>query len=124
MLFDGAIRSLDRALIGFDSTEIGERNVAIHNNLERAVEIIRELNGSLDLETGGQLAETLRNLYGFFEKRLVESNLKKSRKGIDEVMPMLRQLRDAWASMLTRQAVDIQSEAAQTSWSAPELVSA
>lgn len=124
MLFDGAIRSLDRALIGFDSPEIGERNLTIHNNLERAVEIIRELNGSLDLETGGQLAETLQNLYGFFEKRLLESNLKKSRKGVDEVMPMLKQLRDAWASMLNGQTADIESESAQASWSAPQLVSA
>jgi flagellar secretion chaperone FliS len=124
MLFDGAIRSLDRALIGFDSTEIGERNLAIHNNLERAVEIIRELNSSLDLESGGQLAETLQNLYEFFDKRLMESNLKKSRKGIDEVMPMLKQLRDAWAGMLNRQTLDIESAATQACWSSPQLVSA
>ena len=100
MLFDGALRSLDRALTGFSCLEIGERNTTIHNNLSRAIDIIRELNQSLDLEAGGQLADTLRNLYGFFESRLVESNLKKSRKGIDEVHPMLKQLRDAWFTML------------------------
>jgi flagellar protein FliS len=100
MLFDGALRSLDRALLGFNCTEVGERNAAIHNNLQRAVDIIRELNSSLDLEAGGQLAETLRNLYAFFERRLLESNSKKTRKGIDEVVPMLKQLRDAWFNML------------------------
>jgi len=100
MLFDGALRSLDCALLGFDIADIGERNAAIHNNLRRAVDIIRELNSSLDLEAGGQLADTLRGLYGYFERRLTESNLKKSRKGIDEVLPMLRQLRDAWYNML------------------------
>jgi flagellar protein FliS len=100
MLFDGALRSLDRALLGFNVTDISERNAAIHNNVQRAVDIIRELNGSLDLEAGGQLADTLRNLYGFFELRLIESNSKKSRQGIDEVIPMLRQLRDAWFKML------------------------
>jgi flagellar protein FliS len=100
MLFDGALRSLDRALLGFNCAEVGERNAAIHNNLQRAIDIIRELNGSLDLEAGGQLADTLRNLYAFFERRLLESNLKKSRKGIDEVVPMLKQLRDAWFNML------------------------
>ena len=68
------------------------------------MDIIRELNSSLDLEAGGQLAETLRNLYAFFERRLIESNLKKSRKGIDEVIPMLKQLRDAWFDMLNGQA--------------------
>ena len=106
MLFDGAIRSIDRALQGFTRSDIGERNATIHNNLQRAMEIIRELNDSLDLESGGQLAETLQHLYLFFENRLIESNLKKSRKGIDEIMPMIKQLRDAWAAMLTGQQVD------------------
>jgi len=100
MLFDGVLLSLDRALLGFSYTDIGERNAAIHNNIQRAVDIIRELNCSLDLASGGQLADTLRNLYAFFERRLIQSNLKKSRKGIDEVLPMIRQLRDAWFSML------------------------
>jgi flagellar protein FliS len=100
MLFDGALHALDRALVGFNYTDISERNSTIHNNLQRAVDIIRELNCSLDLEAGGQLASTLRNLYAFFERRLLESNLKKSRQGIDEVIPMLKQLRDAWFDML------------------------
>jgi flagellar protein FliS len=100
MLFDGAIRALDRALLGFGYSDIGERNTTIHNNLRQAVDIIRELNYSLDLEAGGQLADTLRGLYSYFERRLLESNLKKTRKGIEEVLPMLRQLRDAWFNML------------------------
>lgn len=100
MLFDGAVRALECAQLGFNCADIGERNSTIHNNLRRAVDIIRELNVSLDMEAGGQLAETLRGLYCFFERRLVQSNLKKSRKGIDEILPMIRQLRDAWHSML------------------------
>jgi flagellar secretion chaperone FliS len=105
MLFDGALRSLDRSLTGFSCAEIAERNATIHNNVQRAIDIIRELNGSLDMEAGGQLADTLRNLYAYFERRLVESNLKKSRKGIDDVIPMLRQLRDAWFRMLSGEAL-------------------
>jgi flagellar protein FliS len=101
MLFDGALLSLERALLGFGCTDIGQRNTAIHNNLRRAVDIIRELKSSLDVEAGGQLAETLGNLYTYFERRLVESNLKKSREGIDQVIPMLRELRDAWFKMLS-----------------------
>lgn len=100
MLFDGALRALDQALLGFDCTDVGERNTAIHNNLRKAVDIVRELNSSLDMEAGGQLADTLRGLYFYFERRLVESNLKKSREGIEEVMPMMQQLRDAWFNML------------------------
>ena len=76
------------------------RPPTIHNNVQRALDIIRELNCSLDLEAGGQLANTLRNLYAYFERSLIQSNLKKSRKGIDEIMPMVRQLRDAQVTAL------------------------
>jgi len=100
MLFDGAILSLDRALLGFNCSDVCERNAAIHNNLQRAIDIVRELNSSLDMEAGGQLADTLRNLYTYFERQLLDSNIRKSRKGIDEVMPMVKQLRDAWFKML------------------------
>jgi flagellar protein FliS len=119
MLFDGALLSLERALLGFQCTDIGERNAAIHNNIQHAVDIIRELNNSLDLEAGGQLANTLRNLYAFFERRLIASNLKKSRKGIDEVIPMLKQLRDAWYQMLNGAAVP-----AADVWSPSQLAAA
>jgi flagellar secretion chaperone FliS len=121
MLFDGALRSLDRALLGFDSHDIGERNSTIHNNVQRAIDIIRELNGSLDLEAGGQLADTLRNLYAFFERRLLDSNLRKSRQGIDDVVPMLKQLRDAWFNMLNGTAP---LAAATEDWSAGQLATA
>jgi flagellar protein FliS len=103
MLFDGALKSLDCALLGFENTDFAARNAAVHNNLSRATDIIRELNASLDVNAGGELAETLRNLYSFFEQRLTESNLKKSPDGIHEIIPMLKQLRDAWAGMLTNQ---------------------
>jgi len=104
MLFDGALHSLERALTGFDFPDPREKNQTIHNNLQRAVNIIRQLKHSLNLEEGGRLAETLRNLYNYFDQRLVESNLKKRREGVDEVIGHLKELRDAWAAMLVGQA--------------------
>ena len=125
MLFDGALLSLDRALLGFKCADVGERNAAIHNNVQHAVDILRELNSSLDLEAGGQLADTLRNLYAFFERRLLESNLKKSRKGIEEVLPMLKQLRDAWFRMLHGEtAAPAALPSAAANWPASQLLAA
>ena len=103
MLFDGALHSLERALTGFDYDDPREKNQTIHNNLQRAVDIIRLLNNSLNLEVGGKLAETLRNLYHYFDRRIVQSNLRKQRDGIDEVIVHLKELRDAWAAMLVNQ---------------------
>jgi flagellar protein FliS len=101
MLFDGALHSLERALTGFDDHDPREKNQTIHNNLQRAVNIIRQLNNSLNLEAGGKLAETLRNLYHYFDRRIVESNFRKQREGVDEVIVHLKKLRDAWAAMLS-----------------------
>ena len=103
MLFDGALKSLDCALLGFQCADFAERNLAVHNNLTRAIDIIRELNGSLDLAAGGQLAETLRNLYNYFDECINTSNFKKNPAGIREIIPMIRDLRDSWAAMLRKQ---------------------
>ena len=103
MLFDGALLYLERALAGFEHTDPGQKNQAIHNNLRRAVDIIRHLNYALNLETGGELAETLRRLYHYFDARLTESNLQKQRAGVDEVLVHLKGLREAWATMLANQ---------------------
>jgi len=103
MLFDGAIRFSERALTGFAFTDPGERNTTINNNLQRAVDIVRELNCCLNTDDGGQLARTLRDLYDYMERRLLESNFKKNRAGVDEVIVHLKELRDAWATMLANQ---------------------
>jgi flagellar protein FliS len=107
MLFDGALKSLDCALLGFKCDDFAERNLAVHNNLSRAVDIVRELNGSLDLVAGGQLAQTLRCLYNYFEQRILAGNFKKKPEPIREIIPMLRQLRDSWNAMLNKSDGDL-----------------
>jgi len=115
MLFDGALKSLDCALLGFDCADFAERNLTVHNNLSRAVDILRELNGSLDLVAGGQLAQTLRGLYNYFEQRLITANFKKNPDPVREVIPMLRQLRDSWHAMLNKQELDPAAAAVEAS---------
>jgi flagellar protein FliS len=100
MLFEGAIRCLDRAENGFGIEDPAESNQATHNNLQRAQEILHELNMALDLDQGGELAHTLRSLYEYMDRRLLESNLQKSADGLIETRKHLATLRDAWAQML------------------------
>lgn len=106
MLFDKALRSLQTALTGFDYQDPKQKNETIHNNIRHALDIIRFLKNSLNLEAGGELAATLRNLYFYFEDLLVKSNLKKRRDGVDEVIRHLEGIRNAWATMLVSQKED------------------
>jgi flagellar secretion chaperone FliS len=110
MLLDRALRALQTALTGFELNDPRQRNETIHNNLRRAVDIVRLLNNSLNLEQGGELAVTLRNLYRYFEDRLVNSNLQKRREGVDEVIMHLKPLRDAWAEMLNKQGLQAEEQ--------------
>jgi flagellar protein FliS len=103
MLYEGALAALERSLPGFSQTDPAEANMTIHNNLQRAQDIIHELNCALNLEQGGEFAGTLRRLYDYFGRRLRESNLKKQPAGVEEIIRHLTVLRDAWATMLQNQ---------------------
>lgn len=124
MLFDGALRFLDKALVGFDLDDPLDSNLAINNNILKAQEIIRELNVSLNLELGGEFASTMRRLYNYYDLQLAQSNLKKDPEGVRLVIRLLSVIRGAWAEMLagggadhspdqqTRQAAELQLQAA------------
>ncbi|MGB1054996.1 MAG: flagellar export chaperone FliS, partial [Limisphaerales bacterium] len=68
----------------------------IHNNVMRSMEIINELNLTLDMERGGETAIQLRDLYNYFENRLFDSNMRKDMTGIQEVIDRLGSLLEAW----------------------------
>ena len=103
MLYEGAARFLERAMAGFDLDDPAESNQTISNNILRTQDIIFELNVTLNIEQGGELAMTLRKLYDYMDRRLMEANLKKDKATVKEVHRRLAVLRDAWAQMLTGQ---------------------
>lgn len=100
MLYEGAIRFLERALTGFGIEDPCQSNETISNNLLRTQEILFELNVSLNMQDGGEIAVTLRSLYHYMDRRLMESNMRKEPDGIKEVIARLCVIRDAWAQML------------------------
>ncbi|MSU83939.1 MAG: flagellar export chaperone FliS [Pedosphaera sp.] len=113
MLFDGALRFLDKALVGFDLDDPLDSNLAINNNILKAQEILRELNMSLNMEKGGEFATTMRRLYNYYDLQLSQSNLRKDPSGVELVIRLLSVIRGAWAEMLTGNSantVDLQVE--------------
>ena len=113
MLFDGALRFLDKALVGFDLDDPLDSNLAINNNILKAQEILRELNMSLNMEKGGEFAGTMRRLYNYYDLQLSQSNLRKDPAGVELVIRLLSVIRGAWAEMLTGNSastVDLQAD--------------
>ena len=104
MLYDGALRFLGQALVGFTKDDPLEFNLTINENVQRAQAILQELNRTLNMEEGGQFSATLRLLYDYLDRRLQESNVHKTEEGIHEVLRRVTILRDAWAEMLAKSA--------------------
>ncbi|WP_428562647.1 MAG: flagellar export chaperone FliS [Solidesulfovibrio sp. DCME] len=92
MLFDAALKFLQQA-----KEKIAERNYAQKGILiSKALDILSELQGTLNAQKGGQLAERLQKLYFFCSTRLLAANLKMDATKIDEVVHILTGLRDAF----------------------------
>ena len=59
MLFEGAIRFLERAEAGFKIDDPAEANETINNNIQRTQDILHELNMALELTNGPTLTALL-----------------------------------------------------------------
>ena len=103
MLFDGAIKFLERAKLGFGIEDPVEMNETVHNNITRAQDIINELNGTLNMDQGGEIAVVLRDLYVYMENKLFESNIRKEIEGVQEVIDRLSTLQEGWSEMLEQE---------------------
>jgi len=101
MLFDGALNALAIARTACDDpTGDPRRFEIIHAQLTKAQRIIAELQGTLNMEAGGEFAKTMYRLYDYYDRRLIEANMKKQSAPIAEVERLLGDVRSAWAEML------------------------
>jgi flagellar protein FliS len=103
MLFDGALKSLAIAQEAFKRPPTDwQRFEAINRHLTKAQSILAELQGGLDMETGGEFAETMHRLYSYHMRRLFEANMRKKVEPVIEVEGLIREIRDAWAEVIAR----------------------
>jgi len=97
MLYDGAIKFLHQAKVHLTANDMAKKGIAI----SKALDVINELDSTLNMEKGGSLAGNLHGLYLFCSNHLVKANLKKSATMIDDVIRVLSGLRAAYAQILT-----------------------
>jgi flagellar protein FliS len=95
MLMDGALERLAVARGCMERNEIGAKAQLIN----RTIQIIGELRGSLDIARGAEVAQNLDALYDYMIRRLLQASLKNSVEMLDEVGKLLRDVRDAWSQV-------------------------
>ena len=92
MLYDGAIKFLT---IATDKMEKGDAYEA-HRNMIRGKSIIAELLASLNMDAGGEIARNLQRLYTYMFNELIEANLGRDIKRVEQVINLLKDLREGW----------------------------
>ena len=106
MLYDGALKAIGLARESFETVHEDPRRIEVINQqLLKAQAILAELQNGLNLEAGGEFAQTMHRLYDYHTRRLLEANLRKQVEPVIEVERLVRELREAWAQMLTQNDV-------------------
>ncbi len=98
LLYEGAIKQLTQAISYLDAQDkILPSNIEKYGiAIQKAQSIITELQVSLDMEKGGDIAKNLMSLYIFFNEELVNATITKSRKKLESVLSMMTQVNDSW----------------------------
>lgn len=108
MLYDGAITFLQQAKEEMQARNYAKKGILI----SQALDIISELDGSLNNERGGELAQNLHRLYMYCNSRLLQANLKMDQDIIDEVVGILSSFRSAFAEISKTQGHPAPAKAA------------
>jgi flagellar secretion chaperone FliS len=70
--------------------------VAKGKAMGKAVRLIGQLNGTLDMERGGQIAENLRALYLYMLDRLTAANVTNDARIVVEVSSLVHKIKSGW----------------------------
>lgn len=100
MLYDGCLKFMKQANIFIEENNIEKA----HKAIVKAQNIIEELNLTLKMEY--PIAESLRPLYIFILERLYEANVKKDTEIIDEIYPLVKDLRDTWKQAMKNAKIE------------------
>ena len=100
MLYEGAINFLGQAKLRTAENQPGEKGILIN----KVIAIISELQCSLNMAQGGDVANSLDRLYTYMISRLLEANTNQDTEIMDEVLKHLRTLKNAWSQISNQQS--------------------
>ena len=90
MLYDGAVKFCNQALIHIENKDHPKANETII----KVQNIVREFQ--ITLNRNHDVANQLDSLYDYIHRRLVEANVNKDKEILTEARDHLRELRDTW----------------------------
>ncbi|MBW1709077.1 MAG: flagellar export chaperone FliS [Deltaproteobacteria bacterium] len=98
LLYEGAIKFIRQAKECSQAKDFEGKA----NNINRAMDIIAELNHSLNMKEGGEISANLRKLYLFISDQLLKSKINNDIKSMDDVVQILNTLLEAWNEVVNK----------------------
>lgn len=96
MLYDGAIKFCNIAIMGIEEGDIQKA----HNNIRKVERIIEEFRATLNFKY--EVANDFEKVYKYLDERLREANIHKDKEILEEVLGHLRTMRETWEEVMKR----------------------
>ena len=94
-LYDNALKSLHRARRAIETNDVELRT----RYLNHVLCIVAHLQGTLDLERGGEVASTLERFYSYARAAILEVSLTNSKEKLADLASHFYSLREAWQTV-------------------------
>jgi flagellar secretion chaperone FliS len=94
-LYEQILHDLRRALSAFEKQDIEMRTRALNH----ALMVIGQLQSSLNMERGGEVAQNLQRFYNMVRRGLVEAQCRQSPASVLEQISHVTLVHDAWIEM-------------------------
>ena len=94
MLYDGAIKFCNIALVGIENKDIEKA----HNNIVKARNVIDELLSTLNHKY--PVAKDFENVYTYIRELLTQANIKKDAEILNRALEEIRGMRDTWKEVM------------------------
>ena len=98
MLYDGGLKFLHQTREAIARGDIRARRDAS----ARALAIVSELQNTLNMDEGGDVARQLDELYSYVNGRILQAAMDNSTAPIDDAARVLSMLRDSWATLASQ----------------------
>jgi len=108
MLYDIAIADLRRAIEAATNGDIERRT----HEIRHAMLVLEQLQGTLNMEQGGETARSLDRLYSYIRGKLLEAQIKSAVPILEEQLGYMLSVRDAWKQVQPRASVEMEESLA------------
>lgn len=94
MLYNGLVRFIMQGQLAIDEKNLEKAN----NSILRAQDIILYFRDTLDMKY--EVSQSLDSMYDYMYRRMIEANTKKDKAILDEVLGLVKDLRDTWSQAM------------------------